>query len=329
MTPYAYDPGLQVAAEELPIGGGLHEHVSDRRTQIAPFMSGSEIGGVAVRTHMLTSVARTGTEAGTSVRIDVFTPPSLRPTRSAGLLYLPGGGFVIPPQPGTERATAALASRLGVPIVMLHYRLAPENPFPAALFDAVTAFDWMTSSATPLKIDPALVGLLGDSAGGGLAASLTMFLRDRRDVQPLFQHLTMPMLDDRTASESMRTFTDTPLWTGPDARQAWAWYLPKASRQGALSQYASPAKAASVAGLPPARIVTAEFDPLRDEGIAYAQRLIASGIPTELHHYPGTFHGSQLVRGADVSTRMARDRIEALRRAFGLETPGRAMPSHS
>jgi acetyl esterase/lipase len=131
-----------------------------------------------------------------------------------------------------------------------------------------------------------------------------------------FQFLGIPELDDRLETPSMRQFTDTPLWNRPSAEYSWRWYL--GDQVGDVSAYAAPARAIDLAGLPPAYVSTMEFDPLRDEGIIYAMRLLEAGVPVELHQYPGTFHGSSLVTTAAVSQRQAAEMIDVLRRGLRL-----------
>lgn len=316
---HAYDPELLESAADLPVGADLEAHIRSRPQSPPPYSAGSRLDGVFVRT-----VRAPVTADDTSVRVDVFDPAEASEESRPALLYLPGGGFVIEPQPGIDRAIARTAAILDVPVAMVRYRLAPEHPFPAALRDAEATFDWLHGQGERIGISPERIGLLGDSAGGGIAASLALRLRDRGGVQPIFQHLTMPMLDRRAQTASMQEFEDTPLWTGASARRAWSFYLPDGVERSPLAPYASPALAEDVAGLPATRIVTCEFDPLRDEGIAYGIRLIEAGVPTELHHYPGTFHGSALVTGAEISRRMNRDRIEALQRHLNRAVSGRS-----
>jgi len=126
--------------------------------------------------------------------------------------------------------------------------------------------------------------------------------------------LGIPELDDRLETPSMKRFTDTPLWNRPNAVQSWKAYLGDAG--GEVSPYAAPARAEDLAGLPPTFVSTMEFDPLRDEGIQYALRLLEHGVAVELHQYPGTFHGSSLVGNAGVSKRANRDMMDALSRAL-------------
>jgi acetyl esterase len=161
----------------------------------------------------------------------------------------------------------------------------------------------------------------GESAGGGLAAAGALLARDRGGPALCLQYLAVPELDDRLETPSMRAFIDTPVWNRPIAEISWNHHLGGENRRGGqdVSPYAAPAHAGGLAGLPPALVTVAEFDPLRDEGLAYAQRLVHSGVPTELHLYPGTFHGSGMIGDAAISKRMLADVHDGLRR--GMRVP--------
>jgi acetyl esterase len=196
------------------------------------------------------------------------------------------------------------------------YRLAPEHPYPAAPEDCYASLLWLAGRQAEFSIDRDRIAVVGRSAGGGLAAALTLMTRDRGGPRIAFQLLEVPMLDDRVATTSAREFTDTPVWDQASATLAWRYYLGDAAGTDAVSAYAAPARATDLAGLPPAYVHTAQFDPLRDEGIAYAQKLMAAGIPTELHSSPGTFHGSSHVEQAQISRRLAAERMAVLRRAL-------------
>jgi acetyl esterase/lipase len=140
----------------------------------------------------------------------------------------------------------------------------------------------------------------GQSAGGGLAAALSLLARDRGGPSLCFQYLGIPELDDRLETPSMQQFVDTPMWNRPNAVLSWRYYLGH-DADGEVSPYAAPARAADLSGLPPAYVSTMEFDPLRDEGILYALGLLQAGVTVDLHQYPGTFHGSAMVPTAAVS----------------------------
>jgi acetyl esterase len=212
-----------------------------------------------------------------------------------------------------------LARELGVPVVTVDYRLAPEHPYPAGLEDCYAGLVWVAKNADALGIDPDRIAIHGESAGGGLCAALALLARDRGGPSIAFQYLGVPELDDRLDTPSMRAFTDTPIWNRPNAIFSWDSYLGAGKRGGAdVPIYAAPARATDLTGLPPAYVSVMEFDPLRDEGIAYAQALMHAGVSVELHAFPGTFHGSSLVEQAAVSRREADEALTVLRRALKL-----------
>lgn len=164
----------------------------------------------------------------------------------------------------------------------------------------------------------------GQSAGGGLAAGTVLKARDEGVVPVAFQFLEIPELDDRLATVSMTNFVDTPLWHRPNAILSWKYYL-GGSYSGPedpdVSIYAAPSRATDLTGLPPTYLSTMELDPLRDEGIEYALRLLQAGVSVELHSFPGTFHGSALVATAAVSERGAAEALTALRRGLRSLSP--------
>jgi acetyl esterase/lipase len=207
---------------------------------------------------------------------------------------------------------------LGIVVVAVEYRLAPENPFPCGLEDCYATLQWMAAQADSLAIDTDRVGVYGQSAGGGLAAALALLARDRGGPALCFQFLGIPELDDRLETTSMRQFVDTPMWHRANAIRSWLFYLGDDATRGEVSPYAAPARATDLRGLPPAYVCTMEFDPLRDEGILYALALLQAGVPVELHQYPGTFHGSAMVPTAAVSRRGAAEALEVLRRGLGV-----------
>jgi acetyl esterase/lipase len=254
------------------------------------------------------------------VTVRVYAPKVRATAAVPAVLYLHGGGFFLGSIDTEHGGAARLAQELGVVVVSVEYRLAPEHPFPAGLEDCYAALVWLHEHADALGVDPARVAVNGGSAGGGLAAGLTLLARDRGGPAICFQYLGIPELDDRLDTPSMRQFHDTPMWSRPAAEKSWEWYLGDAYGSEDVSPYAAPARATDLAGLPPAYISTMEFDPLRDEGIHYALELMAAGVSVELHSFPGTFHGSAMVTSAAVTMREAAERFVVLRRAFGLES---------
>lgn len=235
----------------------------------------------------------------------------------AGLLYLHGGGFTVGSLDSEHAVAVAIAREVDVVVVSVDYRLAPEEPFPAAIDDCYAALSWLHSQASALGIDPSRIGVVGHSAGGGLAAGLALLARDRGGPALCFQYLGSPELDDRLDTKSMRDFVDTPLFNRPSAEFSWRLYL--GEDRSDVSPYAAPSRATDLTGLPPAYIATMEFDPLRDEGIQYAQALLAAGVSVELQSFPGTFHGSALVDTADATRRAKAEMLAVLTRRLGQE----------
>lgn len=249
------------------------------------------------------------------VPIRIYRPKAEAAEPRPAVFEIHGGGFLMGSIEMMDAWCQAVAGDLGALVVSVEYRLAPEDPFPAGVEDCYAALTWMTEHASELQIDPARIAIGGQSAGAGLAAGTVLMARDRGGPALCFQVLEIPELDDRLETPSMRQFTDTPLWNRPNAVWSWKHYL-GADHTGDVSPYAAPARATDLAGLPPAYISTMEFDPLRDEGILYAMRLLEAGVSVELHSFPGTFHGSALVADADVSRRGGREVRDAIRRAL-------------
>jgi acetyl esterase len=236
-----------------------------------------------------------------------------RPHQAQGaIVWLHGGGFVMGDLDTEHPWAARLADGTGAVVVSVGYRRAPEHRFPAAFDDAYAALTWTAEHAAELGIDKARIAVGGHSAGAGLAAAVALRARDQQGPPIRFQLLNQPELDDRQETWSARHFTDTPWMTRDKLAATWRHYLGSAP----ASPYAAPARADDLSGLPPAYIATAEFDPLRDEGIGYALRLLQAGVPVELHQWPGTFHGSQAILSADVSQRQIAELGAALRRAL-------------
>jgi acetyl esterase/lipase len=182
--------------------------------------------------------------------------------------------------------------------------------------DCYATLQWMHAQASTLGADPHRIAVGGQSAGGGLAAAVALLARDRGGPPICFQFLGIPELDHRLETTSMRTFVDTPMWHRANAVLSWSYYLGPDSTE--VSPYASPAVAPDLGGLPPAYVTTMEFDPLRDEGILYALRMMEAGVSVELHSFPGTFHGSGMVPTAEVSRRGHAELMTALGRGLGV-----------
>ncbi|WP_239675361.1 alpha/beta hydrolase [Natronosporangium hydrolyticum] len=228
------------------------------------------------------------------------------------IIWLHGGGWVMGDLDTEHPWAIRLALGSNAVVISVGCRLAPEDPFPAALDDAYAVLRWAAANAAELGLDPERIAVGGHSSGGNLAAAVALRARDEQGPPIRFQLLNQPALDDRQQTWSARNFTDTPWANREMIAAAWRNYL------GAepAAPYAAPARAADLSGLPPAYIASAEFCPDRDEDIEYALRLLQAGVPVELHQWAGTFHGSQAILSAEVSRRQIAELGEVLRRAL-------------
>ncbi len=260
-----------------------------------------------------------GWEGDPDVPVRVYRPRS-DAMPAPGIVMIHGGGFVIGSVEAEHAGAARMAVDTGAVVVSVEYRLAPEHPYPAGLHDCYAALAYLHAEAGALGVDAGRVALCGASAGGGLAAATALLARDLGGPLVCFQMLHIPELDDRLETPSMRAFVDSPLWNRPLAVQSWRAYLGDLSGSTEVPSYAAPSRAGDLSGLPPAYVSTAEHDPLRDEGITYALRMLQAGVSVELHQFPGTYHGSALVTTAAVSRRAQREATLVLRRALGVET---------
>jgi acetyl esterase/lipase len=317
VTPtYAFDPELAEMAAAVALSPPATDPVVARqRTAEMLAQMGVEIdvSDLDIDDRMIP-----GPPGDPDVGVRVYSP-TVRGAAVPGILYIHGGGFVTGSIDTEHAGAVRLAQALGVVVVSVEYRLAPEHPFPAGLEDCYAALVWFHKESTALGVDTARIAISGGSAGGGLAAGLALLARDRGGPAICFQYLGIPELDDRLETPSMQRFHDTPMWSRPQAERSWQWYLGDAYGKDDVSPYAAPARATEVAGVPPAYISTMEFDPLRDEGINYALKLLAAGVSVELHSFPGTFHGSAIVTTAEVTRREGAERLTVLRRALGLD----------
>jgi acetyl esterase/lipase len=221
------------------------------------------------------------------------------------LISIHGGGYVIGSHLGDDSRFDTWSPALRCVGISVGYRLAPETPFPGPLEDCYAALAWAYRNAADLGIDPSRIGIIGGSAGGGLAAGLALLARDRAEIPVAFQVLSYPMLDDRQLTRSAQA--GAPLW-GPSANQfGWRSYLRGLGPQQDIPGYAVPARAADLAGLPATFITVGNLDGLMDEDIDYARRLIAAGVPTDLHVFADAPHAfDSMLAETAVARRAAR-----------------------
>jgi acetyl esterase len=220
------------------------------------------------------------------LRARLYAPEVQRPPL---LVYLHGGGWVLGELDSVDGIARGLANAAGIAVLSCEYRRPPEHPFPAAAEDAEAAVRWGAASAEGLGVDGARLAVGGDSAGGNLAAVVTQRLRDSGGPALAFQLLIYPATQHRADTRSSREFVDTVFLTARSMTWYWDHYLP--APEHGRDPRASPLLAESFEGLPPALVITAEHDPLLDEGQQYARRLAEAGVPVKLSHYDGMPHG--------------------------------------
>jgi acetyl esterase/lipase len=291
-----------------PIGDVESRRVNGHRMFDYVASTWEPVASVQVDRHTLT------TADGATLDLDWYHSEAGQP--GSAVLYLHGGGMIF----GLEHlgcvyelAVRDYVATSGVPMLVVDYRIAPEHPHPTPVEDCYAALRWLADNAESLGVDPARIGVMGDSAGGGLAAGVSLLARDRGGPTIAQQLLIYPMLDDRTHTPDPQLVPFL-TWTYDDNVTGWAALLGDSAGTDAVSPYAAPAHATDLTGLPDTYIDIGDLDIFRDEDITYARRLSDAGVPTELHLHPGCPHAFEaLARKADVSQRAILDRLRRLR----------------
>ena len=256
-----------------------------------------------------------GPDGAPNIRLHIYTPEGAEGPLPA-IYHIHGGGYVGGSAGQLEFAHRPLCKALQCAIVSVDYRLAPEHVFPAAIEDCYAGLRWVVANAATLGIDTARLGVMGESAGGGLAAALALMVRDRGEYALAFQHLTYPMIDDRTCLGEQHPYTGEFIWTPHNNHFGWAALLGTEPGSPGVSPYAAAARAEDLRGLPPAYIMTGTLDLFLEEDIEYARRLLRAGVPTELHVYPGGFHAFDVFPGSAIGAAAQAARVAALRHAL-------------
>ena len=258
-----------------------------------------------------------GLSGAPDVRVLVYTPPAAAIGRPV-YLHIHGGGYIIGSPEQNDGSSRSLAAELGCSVVSVAYRLAPETTFPGALEDCYAALLWLHREAGALGVDPDRIAIGGESAGGGHAAALAIYARDRGEVPICFQLLDSPMLDDRTGSTAdPHPYCGEFVWPPANNRFGWRSLLGVEPGGADTPEGAAPARVEDLSGLPPTFILVGAIDLFLEEGLEFARRLMRAGVSTELHVIPGAFHGFG-VAGTDAPQVQATIRLrrEALGRAF-------------
>jgi len=298
-------PGIVLSSDALPA----------MRAQMAEMAPPPE--SYARRTVTMEQRKVPGPQGAPDVPISLYRPKKAKGALPV-LIYLHGGGYVMGTAQSSAGGSVRTADEVGCLVVSVDYRLAPEAPAPAAAEDVHAVLAWLNAEAQSLGIDTDRIAIGGDSAGGGLAAASALLARDRGLYKLCFQLLIYPMLDDRTAAQGAQNpHVGDFIWEHHHNVFAWTAYLGAAPGGADVSPYAAAARAADLTGLPPAYIAVGALDLFLEEDMAYAARLAAAGVPTELHVYPGAYHAFEFNFEADVARRAEADRRRALARAFG------------
>ncbi|WNM36534.1 alpha/beta hydrolase [Streptomyces sp. Li-HN-5-11] len=244
--------------------------------------------------------------------------PTAASTGSGALYWIHGGGMFIGDSRSGLQFMLELAEQFSLAVISVDYRLAPENPHPAPVEDCYAGLLWTVEHAGELGVDPGRIVVGGVSAGGGLAAAVTLLARDRGGPALLGQLLLCPMLDDRNDTPSALQMAGHGVWDRTANDTGWTALLGEARGGPDVSPYAAPARATDLSGLPPAFIDVGSAETFRDEDVAYAARIWQAGGRAELHVWPGGFHGFDGLAPHAAVSQDARDaRARWLRRLLG------------
>lgn len=261
-----------------------------------------------------------------SIPVRIYTPEGSGPFPA--LVYFHGGGWVLGSIETHDPICRELAQSVGCVVISVDYRLAPEHPFPMPLEDCYAAVSWVARHATEIQCDAQRIAVGGDSAGGNLAAAVALTARDRGGPPLAFQLLIYPVTDYAFDTDSYQENGYGYFLTKDMMIWFWQHYL--SNKDHGLCPQASPLRAERVSGLPPALVVTAEFDPLRDEGAAYAELLQAAGVPVVYRCYAGMIHGFLgLTSMLDTAAQAMAETAAALRSALGIRPGGGAETQHA
>lgn len=308
------DPELAAILDLIPSTPLTQESLVTNRANSAALLASMSVPDYPNVTVSERHVA--GAEGAPDIRILLYQPTQTAQL-TAALLWLHGGGFVSGSVDLEDIRARAMAAELGCVMVSVDYRLAPETPFPGSLEDCYAVLRWLYANAGDLGVDRGKLAIGGGSAGGGLAAALALLARDRGEVPLVFQVLIAPMLDDRTVMlDPPHPYTGEFIWTRESNRFGWTSLLGQEPGSDGISPYAAAARAENLAHLPPTFIAVGALDLFLEEDMEYARRLIRAGVATELHVYPGMYHGFQMVPSAWVTQAFVHDQISAIRRAL-------------
>lgn len=300
-------PMLAAAEGTLPRAGDWQSRRTNAEYDLdAVVRALPPVSGITVEEYSVT------VDNGTTVQLYFYRRGDTDQPGSA-VLYLHGGGMIIGWHRAHDALVRAYVATSGVPMLAVDYRLAPEHRHPVPVEDCYAGLVWLAEHAANLGIDPTRIAVMGDSAGGCLAAGVALLARDRGGPALTQQLLIFPMLDDRNVEPDPQLLPFL-TWTYDDNVTGWGALLGEKAGSAEVSPYAAPARAQNLSGLPAAYIDVGDLDIFRDEDLLHARRLMAAGVPTEFHLHPGCPHLFEaLAPAADVSRRAIGDRVRRLK----------------
>ena len=269
----------------------------------------------------VTATVRTAPRADSSMIELYHYDPNPGAIGRAALYHIHGGGMILGSAKDMQFGPSSLAAALGIPVVSVEYRLAPETPFPGPQQDCLDGLAWLAANAEELGIDRARIAILGESAGGGIAAATALMARDTAGPKVAAQVLIYPMLDHRTGGDACRwnnRSTGEWVWNRSSNRFGWEALRGDYPAEDARKGWFSPALADDLSGLPPTLLLTGSLDLFFDEDLDYARRLVDAGVPVELHSYPGAIHAFNMVAEAAISQAFNRDLMGGVGRLLKL-----------
>ncbi|WP_408587226.1 alpha/beta hydrolase [Novosphingobium sp.] len=305
-----------VDPETLPLFDVLGRGAPFTRETLPAIREASAAQYAAIGRPVIEPVIERVASSGGKIDVLWYDPAPGAKDRPA-LLHIHGGGMILGSARAMMAGPAGMAAALGIPVASVDYRLAPETPFPGPQEDCLAGLRWLADNADRLGVDATRIGVIGESAGGGLAAATAQMAHDTGGPALAAQILVYPMIDHRTGGDACpygnRT-TGEFIWTRAYNQFGWEALRGDYAVDDARKGWFSPSLADDLAGLPPTWIGTGSLDLFFDENLDYARRLVDAGVPVELHSYPGGIHAFNIVADAGIAKAFSRDMLGAIAR---------------